>query len=88
MIKSEFEKYATGHLNVSSMALHDYQNSMTPYILEEREMRATQMDIFSRLMMDRILWIAGPITEMTGIIVQAQLMFLSNSDDKDITHAY
>ncbi len=37
MIKSEFEKYATGHLNVSSMALHDYQNSMTPYILEERE---------------------------------------------------
>jgi ATP-dependent Clp protease protease subunit len=85
MIKSEFEKYATGHLNVSSMALNDYQNSMTPYILEEREMRATQMDIFSRLMMDRILWIAGPITEMTGIIVQAQLMFLSNSDDKDIT---
>ena len=85
MIKSEFEKYATGHLDVSSMALHDYKNSMTPYILEEREMRATQMDIFSRLMMDRILWIAGPITEMTGIIVQAQLMFLSNSDDKDIT---
>ena len=58
---------------------------MTPYILEEREMRATQMDIFSRLMMERIIWIAGPITEMTGIIVQAQLMFLDNVEEKDIT---
>jgi ATP-dependent Clp protease protease subunit len=58
---------------------------MTPYILEERELRATQMDIFSRLMMDRIIWIAGGIGEMTGVIVQAQLMFLDNTDDKDIT---
>jgi ATP-dependent Clp protease protease subunit len=47
-------------------------------------MRATQMDIFSRLMMERIIWIAGPITEMTGIIVQAQLMFLDNVEEKDI----
>jgi|TARA_R100000664_G_C2757962_1_gene146553 ATP-dependent Clp protease protease subunit len=84
-MKSEFERYATGHLGISSLKLHDYQNSMTPYILEERELRATQMDIFSRLMMDRIIWIAGGISEMTGIIVQAQLMFLDNTDDKDIT---
>ena len=84
-MNNEFTKYATKHLGVSSMALNDYQNSMTPYILEERELRATQMDIFSRLMMDRILWVAGPITEMTGIILQAQLMFLDNTDKKDIT---
>ncbi len=84
-MRTEFEKYATGHLGISSLKLHDYQNSMTPYILEEREMRATQMDIFSRLMMERIIWIAGPVTEMTGIIVQAQLMFLDNVEEKDIT---
>jgi len=84
-MKTEFERYATGHLGISSHKLHDYQNSMTPYILEERELRATQMDIFSRLMMDRIIWIAGGIGEMTGVIVQAQLMFLDNTDDKDIT---
>ena len=84
-MRTEFEKYATGHMGISSLKLHDYQNSMTPYILEEREMRATQMDIFSRLMMERIIWIAGPITEMTGIIVQAQLMFLDNVEEKDIT---
>tara|TARA_R110001583_G_scaffold113162_2_gene263614 strand:+ start:45933 stop:46586 length:654 start_codon:yes stop_codon:yes gene_type:complete len=84
-MRTEFEKYATGHVGISSLKLHDYQNSMTPYILEEREMRATQMDIFSRLMMERIIWIAGPITEMTGIIVQAQLMFLDNVEEKDIT---
>tara|TARA_R110002110_G_scaffold49196_8_gene145877 strand:+ start:281 stop:937 length:657 start_codon:yes stop_codon:yes gene_type:complete len=84
-MKTEFERYATGHLGISSLKLHDYQNSMTPYILEERELRATQMDIFSRLMMDRIIWIAGGISEMTGIIVQAQLMFLDNTDEKDIT---
>ena len=77
-MRTDFEKYATGHLGISSLNLHDYQNSMTPYILEERELRATQMDIFSRLMMDRIIWIAGGISEMTGIIVQAQLMFLDN----------
>ena len=46
-IKSEFENYSTKHLGISSLNLHDYQNSMTPYILEERELRATQMDIFS-----------------------------------------
>ena len=84
-MRTEFEKYTTGHIGIPSLKLHDYQNSMTPYILEEREMRATQMDIFSRLMMERIIWIAGPITEMTGIIVQAQLMFLDNVEEKDIT---
>ena len=61
-------------------------NSMTPYILEEREMRATQMDIFSRLMMDRIIWISTPVNDIMASIVQAQLMFLNSVDkNKDIT---
>jgi ATP-dependent Clp protease protease subunit len=59
--------------------------SLTPYILEEREMRVTQMDIFSRMMMDRILWLAGPVNDRMSTVVQAQLMFLDNLDVKDIT---
>ena len=58
---------------------------MTPYILEEREMRATQMDIFSRLMRDRLLWVAGPVDDHMSTIVQAQLMFLDSTDKADIT---
>lgn len=61
-------------------------NSLTPYIIEERQMNVTQMDIFSRLMMDRILWLAGPVNDQMSTIVQAQLMFLDNVDsNKDIT---
>ena len=58
---------------------------MTPYILEERDMRATQMDIFSRLMMDRLLWVAGPVNDNMSTIVQAQLMFLDTTANDDIT---
>jgi ATP-dependent Clp protease protease subunit len=58
---------------------------MTPYILEEREMRVTQMDIFSRLMRDRLLWVAGPVNDQMSTIVQAQLMFLDSTDKADIT---
>jgi ATP-dependent Clp protease protease subunit len=85
----EFEKYAMSDHNISSMKM-DYikqqlENSMTPYILEEREMRATQIDIFSRLMADRLLWVAGPVNDQMSTIVQAQLMFLSNTSTDDIT---
>jgi len=83
-IKSEFENYSTKHLGISSLNLHDYQNSMTPYILEERELRATQMDIFSRLMMERIIWCAGPVDDRMSTVVQAQLMFLDTLSDEDI----
>ena len=83
-IKSEFEKYSVKHLGVSSLKLHDYQSSMTPYILEERELRATQMDIFSRLMMERIIWCAGPVDDRMSTIVQAQLMFLDTLSDEDV----
>lgn len=87
-IGQEFQNYYTKHLNKGSLDLHYYGNqiesSMTPYILEEREMRATQIDIFSRLMRDRILWVAGPVDDRMSTIVQAQLMFLDNTDKKDI----
>jgi ATP-dependent Clp protease protease subunit len=88
---SEFKDYATKHMGISSIQFHYWENlqatiynntqvsgSLTPYILEEREMRVTQMDIFSRLMMDRILWVAGPVNDQMSTVVQAQLMFLDN----------
>ena len=85
----EFERYAMLDKGISSMNMHYYKNqiesSMTPYILEERQLRATQMDIFSRLMMDRLLWVAGPVNDNMSTIVQAQLMFLDSTDDRDIT---
>jgi ATP-dependent Clp protease protease subunit len=61
---------------------------MTPYILEEREMRVTQMDIFSRLMMDRILWASGPVNDRMGDIIQSQLIFLDNLDKKKDINLY
>ena len=86
---SEFKKYAMSDHGVSSMNMHYYQkqieNSLTPYILEERELRATQLDIFSRLMMDRLLWVAGPVNDQMSTIVQAQLMFLDTTSTDDIT---
>lgn len=85
----EFEKYAMSNHGISSLKMHymkqHLENSMTPYILEERELRATQMDIFSRLMMDRLLWVAGPVNDNMSTVVQAQLMFLDSVDDRDIT---
>lgn len=88
-MKTEFQKYAMSEHGVSSLSLHNYQKqieaSMTPYILEERELRVTQMDIFSRLMRDRILWVAGPVNDYMSTIVQAQLMFLDSVDSSDIT---
>jgi ATP-dependent Clp protease protease subunit len=86
---SEFEKYYVQNEGKSSLDLHYYdkqvENSLTPYILEEREMRAIQMDIFSRLMRDRIIWCAGPVNDHMSTIVQAQLMFLDNTETLDIT---
>ena len=85
----EFKRFAKSEHNVSGSNLDYYakqvQGSMTPYILEEREMRATQMDIFSRLMMDRLLWVAGPVNDNMSTVVQAQLMFLDTTAASDIT---
>jgi ATP-dependent Clp protease protease subunit len=88
-IGQDFQNYYTNHLGKNSLDLHyagkQIESSMTPYILEEREMRATQMDIFSRLMRDRLLWVAGPVDDRMSTIVQAQLMYLDSSDKSDIT---
>jgi ATP-dependent Clp protease protease subunit len=88
-IGQDFRNYYTKHLGKGSLDLHYFENqiesSMTPYILEEREMRVTQMDIFSRLMRDRLLWVAGVVNDQMSTVVQAQLMFLDSSDKTDIT---
>mgnify|MGYP002072192912 CR=1 FL=1 len=87
-IKKEFEKYALSE-GLTSMNLHYYQknieSSLTPYILEERELRVTQMDVFSRLLRDRIIWVSGVVNQHMCDVTQAQLMFLDSVENKDIT---
>jgi ATP-dependent Clp protease protease subunit len=74
---------------LSSLDLFRYnqrvEDSLTPYILEERQMNVTVMDVFSRLMMERIIWVAGEVNDHMSTIVQAQLMFLDNLNNNDIT---
>lgn len=86
--ETEFKKFALSE-SLSSMDLHYHQKqieaSMTPYILEEREMRVTQMDVFSRLLRDRIIWISGVVDQRMCDVTQAQLMFLDSTEKKDIT---
>jgi ATP-dependent Clp protease protease subunit len=80
----EFRKFALSE-GISSMNLDAFENSLTPYVLEEREMRATQIDIFSRLMRERILWVSGAVNQHMSDIVQAQMLFLDSVEKKDIT---
>jgi len=91
---NEFEKYATKHLGISSLALHNYQsiangyikdNYINPTIIEERQLNVAQMDVFSRLMMDRIIFLGTGINDYVSNIIQAQLLFLESIDkEKDI----
>ena len=85
----EFEKFAKGHCGISSLHLHDYKAIhsayINPMILEERQLNVTQLDVFSRLMMDRILFLGAPVTDDVANIIQAQLLFLESVDpSKDI----
>ena len=80
----EFRKFALSE-GISSMNLDAFENSLTPYVLEEREMRATQIDIFSRLMRERILWVSGAVNQRMSDIVQAQMLFLDSVEQRDIT---
>lgn len=84
----DFNLYARDK-GISSLNLDFYnkkiENSLTPYILEERQMNVTIMDVFSRLMMERIIWVAGGVDDHMSTIVQAQLMFLDSLDHNDIT---
>jgi len=80
----EFRKYATGHLGISSLSLDKYNsaygNYISPTIIEERQLNVAQMDVFSRLMMDRIIFLGVPIDDYVANIIQAQLLFLESSD--------
>jgi ATP-dependent Clp protease protease subunit len=84
----EFEKYAVQHRGINSNTLYQYQNSitnLTPYIIEERPMNVASMDVFSRLMMDRIIFLGEGINDYVANIVTAQLLFLESTDrTKDI----
>jgi ATP-dependent Clp protease protease subunit len=89
-MKNEFHKYATRHLGINSMVLDDVisaQNQyLNPYILEERQLNVTQMDVFSRLMMDRIIFLGTQIDDYTANTLQAQLLYLDSTDPgKDIS---
>ena len=82
--QSEFEKYAVKHRGISSNTLYDYTSHMitglTPNIIEERPMNVAVMDVYSRLMMDRIIFLGYPINDEVANIVIAQLLFLDSSD--------
>ncbi|MFW5891922.1 MAG: ATP-dependent Clp endopeptidase proteolytic subunit ClpP [Bacteroidota bacterium] len=87
--KDEFKKYATGHMGISSATLHNftssYGNYISPTIIEERQLNIATMDVFSRLMMDRIIFLGVPINDYVANIIQAQLLFLESVDSrKDI----
>lgn len=84
-INKEFEKYAVKHRGISGATLHNYQTqfspvNLTPYIIEERPMNVASMDVFSRLMMDRIIFLGEPINDYVANIVTAQLLFLESTD--------
>ena len=90
MIKDDFRKYATKHLGMDSMVLDDVIRSqsgyMNPYILEERQLNVTQLDVFSRLMMDRVIFLGTEINDYTANTLQAQLLYLDSVDPgKDIS---
>ncbi len=89
-IMNDFKKFAQSKMGINSMALDDVvslQNQyLNPYILEERQLNVTQMDVFSRLMMDRIIFLGTPIDDTTANVLQAQLLYLDSADPgKDIS---
>ena len=85
----EFRKYATKHVGISSMHLESYiESSVTPYIIEERHLNMTQMDVFSRLMMDRIIFLGTGINDQVANIINAQLLFLESVDAKKDIQIY
>lgn len=86
---NEFKKYANKHMGISSLTLDRYtsmvHNYISPTIIEERQLNVAQMDVFSRLMMDRIIFLGVPIDDYVSNIIQAQLLFLESADaSKDI----
>ena len=86
---NEFRKYATKHLGINSIMMDHYiESSMTPYIIEERPMNISQLDVFSRLMMDRIIFLGTGINDQVANIINAQLLFLESVDAKKDIQIY
>lgn len=85
-MNNEFYKYATKHCGINSLALEKYTSTVTSYIsptiIEERQLNVAQMEVFSRLMMDRIIFLGDEINDYVANIIQAQLLFLESSDPK------
>lgn len=86
---NEFRKYATKHLGMSSMHLDKYMattvpqiDGFTPQVIEERQLNVVGMDVFSRLMMDRVIFMGVPVNDYVANVVQAQLLFLESTDPK------
>ncbi|MBI3510045.1 MAG: ATP-dependent Clp endopeptidase proteolytic subunit ClpP [Bacteroidetes bacterium] len=92
--QNEFRKYAVKHQGINSLTLDQYTSaigtrmSVTPYIIEERQLNVAQMDVFSRLMMDRIIFLGTGINDQVANIVQAQLLFLESVDAKKDIQIY
>ncbi len=89
-MKNDFRKYATQHLGINGLVLDEVMSAqaqyLNPYILEERQLNVTQMDVFSRLMMDRIIFLGTQIDDYTANTLQAQLLYLDSVDSgKDIS---
>ena len=87
---NDFRKYAVGHLGMNGLVLDEVmraqQQYVNPYILEERQLNVTQMDVFSRLMMDRVIFLGTEVNDYTANTLQAQLLYLDSVDpDKDIS---
>ena len=86
---NDFRKYATKHLGMSGQTLDDVVRAqaqyLNPYILEERRLNVTQMDVFSRLMMDRIIFLGTEIDDYTANTLTAQLLYLDSVDSNDVT---
>ncbi len=90
MNNNDFRNYATKHLGMNGLSLDKYAditgNYISPSILEERQLNVTQMDVFSRLMMDRIIFLGTQVDDYTANVIQAQLLYLDSSDPgKDIS---
>lgn len=92
MDNQEFRKYAIKHAGISSTTLDSYTSItsgyITPNIIEERQLNIAQMDVFSRLMMDRIIFLGVPINDDVANIIQAQLLFLESADPKKDIQIY
>ncbi|MBK6963256.1 MAG: ATP-dependent Clp endopeptidase proteolytic subunit ClpP [Bacteroidales bacterium] len=91
-MQNEFRKYATGHRGISSLTLDKFTSTfngyISPTIIEERQLNIATMDVFSRLMMDRIIFLGVPIDDYVANIIQAQLLFLESVDPKKDIQIY